>query len=47
MWLLMVNGLVYLALGLATGRFRKKLLPITPEGVICRYQGGADRQAVA
>src|SRR5450631_1813042 len=34
MWLLMVNGLVYLALGLATGRFRNKLLPITPEGVI-------------
>ena len=34
MWLLMVNGLVYLALGLATGRFRKKLLPITPGGVI-------------
>jgi thiosulfate reductase cytochrome b subunit len=34
MWLLMVNGLVYLALGIATGRFAKKLLPITPEGVI-------------
>src|SRR6187399_1810404 len=34
MWLLMVNGLIYLALGIATGRFRKKLLPITPEGVI-------------
>jgi thiosulfate reductase cytochrome b subunit len=34
MWLLMVNGLVYLALGFATGRFRKKLLPITPRGVI-------------
>ena len=34
MWLLMVNGLVYLMLGLATGRFRKKLLPITPAGVI-------------
>ncbi len=34
MWLLMVNGLVYLALGFATGRFRKKLLPITPSGVI-------------
>jgi thiosulfate reductase cytochrome b subunit len=34
MWLLMVNGLVYLALGFATGRFRKKLLPITPQGVI-------------
>ncbi|OKO76079.1 cytochrome b/b6 domain-containing protein [Bradyrhizobium sp. NAS96.2] len=34
MWLLMVNGLTYLALGFATGRFRKKLLPITPGGVI-------------
>ena len=34
MWILMVNGLVYLALGFATGRFRRKLLPITPDGVI-------------
>src|ERR1044071_3418793 len=34
MWLLMVNGLVYVVLGFVTGRFRKKLLPITPEGVI-------------
>jgi thiosulfate reductase cytochrome b subunit len=34
MWLLMVNGLLYLTFGLATGRFRKKLLPITPSGVI-------------
>jgi thiosulfate reductase cytochrome b subunit len=34
MWMLMVNGLIYLALGLATGRFRRKLLPITPSGVI-------------
>src|SRR5579872_6920674 len=34
MWLLMVNGLVYLVLGLATGRFRRKLLPITAGGVI-------------
>src|SRR5213080_2088220 len=34
MWLLMVNGLIYLAMGFATGRFRKRLLPITPEGVI-------------
>jgi thiosulfate reductase cytochrome b subunit len=34
MWLLMLNGLIYLTLGIATGRFRKKLLPITPEGVI-------------
>jgi thiosulfate reductase cytochrome b subunit len=34
MWLLMVNGLVYVTLGLVTGRFRKKLLPITPGGVL-------------
>jgi thiosulfate reductase cytochrome b subunit len=34
MWLLMVNGLVYLTLGFATVRFRNKLLPITPSGVI-------------
>jgi len=34
MWLLMINGLVYLITGLATGRFRKKLLPITPRGVV-------------
>ena len=33
MWLLMVNGLAYLITGFATGRFRKKLLPITPAGV--------------
>jgi len=34
MWLLMVNGLVYLTLGFATGRFAKKLLPISAAGVI-------------
>ena len=34
MWLLMVNGLAYLVTGLATGRFRNKLFPITPWGVI-------------
>jgi thiosulfate reductase cytochrome b subunit len=34
MWLLAVNGLVYLVLGLATGRFRNKLLPIRPGQVI-------------
>jgi thiosulfate reductase cytochrome b subunit len=34
MWLLMINGLAYLITGLATGRFRKKLLPITAGGVI-------------
>ena len=34
MWLLVVNGLVYVALGLATGRFRRKLLPIRPREVV-------------
>ncbi|WP_024511218.1 cytochrome b/b6 domain-containing protein [Bradyrhizobium sp. ARR65] len=34
MWLLMINGFAYLIVGLATGRFRKKLLPITPNGVL-------------
>jgi len=34
MWLLAINGLVYVILGLATGRFRRKLIPITPSGVI-------------
>src|SRR3982074_816121 len=34
MWLLVVNGLVYLTLGLATGRFRRKLLPLRPGQVI-------------
>jgi len=33
MWLLVINGLIYLALGLATGRFRRKLLPIWPAEV--------------
>src|SRR3954464_2601325 len=30
MWVLMLNGLVYFVLGLATGRLRRKLLPIRP-----------------
>jgi thiosulfate reductase cytochrome b subunit len=34
MWLLMINGLAYLITGLATGRFTRKLLPISPSGVI-------------
>jgi thiosulfate reductase cytochrome b subunit len=34
MWLLMINGLCYLAYGFFTGRFRRKLLPIWPSAVI-------------
>lgn len=34
LWLLVVNGLVYVTLGLATGRFRAKLFPIRPREVV-------------
>jgi thiosulfate reductase cytochrome b subunit len=34
MWLFAVNGVIYVALGISTGRFRRKLLPIRPLEVI-------------
>lgn len=34
MWLLAVNGVTYVALGMMTGRFRRKLLPIRPSEVV-------------
>lgn len=34
MWLLVMNGLVYLTLGLVTGRLRRKLLPIHPRDIV-------------
>src|SRR5262245_46808147 len=34
MWLFVVNGLIYVALGIATGRFRRKLLPLTAGEVV-------------
>ncbi len=34
MWLFVVNGLVYVTLGLATGRFRRKLLPVRAGDVV-------------
>lgn len=33
MWVLVINGLLYVILGFATGRFRNKLWPITLSGV--------------
>ena len=33
MWVLAINGILYVALGLITGRFRRKLLPIRPREV--------------
>ena len=38
MWILMINGLCYLAYGLATGRFRRKLVPIRPRELIATIQ---------
>jgi thiosulfate reductase cytochrome b subunit len=34
MWVLAINGVIYVALGLITGRFRRKLLPIRAGEVI-------------
>jgi len=34
MWILMINGAVYVTLGIVSGRFRRKLFPIRPAEVI-------------
>ncbi|HYY61986.1 MAG TPA: cytochrome b/b6 domain-containing protein [Burkholderiales bacterium] len=34
MWLFALNGLVYLAYGILSGHFRRKLLPISPRAVL-------------
>jgi len=34
MWVLVINGIVYVTLGIATGRFRRKLLPIYPSQIV-------------
>jgi thiosulfate reductase cytochrome b subunit len=34
MWLLVINGLVYFMLGFLSGRFRRKLFPISPAEVL-------------
>ena len=34
MWLFVVNGVVYVAYGIASGHFRRKLLPIAPLAVL-------------
>jgi thiosulfate reductase cytochrome b subunit len=46
MWLLVANGIVYVTLGLATGRFRAKLFPIRPREVL-RDLGAALRGKLA
>ena len=34
MWLLVLNGIVYVGYGIASGHFRRKLLPISPAAVL-------------
>jgi thiosulfate reductase cytochrome b subunit len=34
MWLFVVNGIVYVAYGIVSGHFRRKLLPLSPLGVL-------------
>lgn len=34
MWLLVINGIVYVTLGILSGRFRRKLFPIHPREVL-------------
>jgi thiosulfate reductase cytochrome b subunit len=34
MWLLVINGLVYVSYGIVSGHFRRKLLPISPGAVL-------------
>ena len=37
MWLVVINGIVYVALGVGSGRFRRKLLPIRPRAVLADF----------
>jgi len=46
MWLLVVNGLVYVAYGFLSGHFRRKLLPLSPSAVL-RDVGAALRGKLA
>lgn len=34
MWLLVLNGVIYVSYGFVSGRFRRKLLPISPRAVL-------------
>jgi thiosulfate reductase cytochrome b subunit len=34
MWLLVLNGIIYVSLGIASGRFRRKLLPIRARAMV-------------
>jgi thiosulfate reductase cytochrome b subunit len=34
MWILVLNGLIYLAFGLASGHLRRRMLPISPKAMV-------------
>jgi len=38
MWVLVINGIVYVTLGIVTGRFRRKLFPIYPRELIANIK---------
>jgi thiosulfate reductase cytochrome b subunit len=38
MWVLVINGIVYVTFGIVTGRFRRKLLPIRPNEVVAELK---------
>ena len=46
MWLFVVNGIVYVTYGIVSGHFRRKLLPISPLGVL-RDVGAAFRGSLS
>lgn len=40
MWLFVINGLVYVVLGIVTGRFRRKFFPISPRQLVVDIKAG-------
>jgi thiosulfate reductase cytochrome b subunit len=44
MWVLAVNGLIYVVLGVATGRFRRMLVPIRPREVLADAKAALARK---
>jgi thiosulfate reductase cytochrome b subunit len=41
MWVLVINGVIYVTLGIVTGRFRRKLYPIRPSEVVADLKAAA------
>jgi thiosulfate reductase cytochrome b subunit len=41
MWLLVINFVIYLVLGFATGHFRRRMTPVSPRAVLCDLRKAA------